>query len=704
MGPFSGQIAVNFWNYRSSSVRHMHTNKTCGWFLLATLLATASAVAQEAKPAAKVTYDEHIRPIFRDHCFSCHSAGRAKSDLELDSYSATMRGGAGGEVVLAGDLDSSRLYGLVSHREEPKMPPEQDKIPEAKIALIKNWIAGGALENAGSTVKPSNKPKLDLSVSAGSKKPTGPPPMPEKLSKQPVVVSSRAGAVTALAASPWAPLVAIAGQKQILLYHTDTNELLGVLPFPEGVPHVLKFSRSGSLLLAGGGRGGHRGSVVVYDVKTGARVFEVGDELDVVLAADINENHTRIALGGPGRTVKVYSTEDGSLLHEIKKHTEWVYAIEFSPDGVLLATADRNGGMFVWETGTGREYQSLKGHTAAICDLSWRTDSNILASCSEDGSIRLWEMNAGNQVKNWNAHAGGACSVEFAHDGRLVSAGRDRVAKLWDGEGKQIKAFEALPDLALEVAITHDAGKIVAGDWTGEIRSWSTADGKQLAVLSTNPPTLEMIAKAAAEKAAAAQAAAEKLAAELAVIQKAAAEKAAALKAVTDSAAAAKAAVEKAATDSVAATKVAAEKATAAKTAGDAAAAEKVASDKAAADKAAAEKVLAEKTAAAKAAADKAAAAQTAAQTAATAKAAADKAVTDLAAAAKVAADKLAADTAAAQKLTAEKAAADKALAEKAAAAKAAADAAAAAKAAAAAAVEQAKADAASNAQASAAK
>ena len=100
----------------------------------------------------------------------------------------------------------------------------------------------------------------------------------------------------------------------------------------------------------------------MYDVKTGKRVFEVGDELDVVLAADINEDHTRIALGGPGRVVRIYSTADGSLVHEIRKHTEWIYALEFSPDGVLLATADRNGGMFVWEAETAREYQNLAGH------------------------------------------------------------------------------------------------------------------------------------------------------------------------------------------------------------------------------------------------------------------------------------------------------------------------------------------------------
>jgi len=48
---------------------------------------------------------------------------------------------------------------------------------------------------------------------------------------------------------------AVGGQNQIILYNTDNLECLGVLPFTEGIPYVLKFSRNGSVLLAGGGRG-----------------------------------------------------------------------------------------------------------------------------------------------------------------------------------------------------------------------------------------------------------------------------------------------------------------------------------------------------------------------------------------------------------------------------------------------------------------
>ncbi len=465
-------------------------------------------VAAQEEAGAKVTYDEHVQPIFRQHCFTCHGADEAKSDLRVDNYAALMRGGASGEVVIPGDTDFSRLWTLVSHQETPEMPPKQDKLPEETLNTIKAWIAGGALENSGSTAKIKAKPKVELKVAAGSGRPEGPPPMPEGITRQPVVLTQRAGAITALAASPWAPVVAVAGQKQILLYHTDTAELLGVLPFPEGTPYVLKFSRSGALLLAGGGRGGASGKVVLFDIKNGQRVAEIGDELDAVTAADINDDHTQVALGGPRKIVKIYSVADGTQLFEIKKHTDWITSIEYSPDGALLATADRSSGLFVWEAETAREYQNLKGHTAAVTSVSWRTDGNLLASGSEDGTVKLWEMENGGQVKNWNAHGGVEC-VAFTHDGRLVSTGRDRTVRTWTAVGAQEREFPAFNDVALQCAFAHDGARVIGGDFSGEVRIWNAADAAPLAQLSANPPSLDAVALAAAEKARAAREAAD---------------------------------------------------------------------------------------------------------------------------------------------------------------------------------------------------
>ena len=197
-----------------------------------------------------------------------------------------------------------------------------------------------------------------------------------------------------------------------------------------------------------------------------------------------------IALGGPQRVVRIYSTETGQLIHELRKHTDWIYSIEFSPDDVLLATGDRNGGLFVWEAWTGREYLTLKAHSKGVTGVSWRSDSNVLASCSEDGSLRVWEVENGKQIKNWSAHGGGATSIEFCRDGRILSCGRDRVAKLWKQDGGQIRAFEAFGDLAVRVTFCDETNHVIAGDWTGEIRVFNAEDGTRLGTLTSNPPTL----------------------------------------------------------------------------------------------------------------------------------------------------------------------------------------------------------------------
>jgi hypothetical protein len=452
------------------------------------LLLLALATPGQAKPA-RVTFDEHVLPILKDKCVGCHSVDKKRGGLVVNNYTALMAGGSSGAAVKPGDPDGSLLFKSMAHTAEPFMPPKQDKLPQASLDTIHKWIAGGAPENAGSKVVMAEKPKVDFSLKGVEKgKPAVVPMPPANMALDPVVRAARDTAVTALASSPWAPVVAVGGQKQVLLYNTDTLDLIGVLPFPEGTPNVLKFSRNGSLLLAGGGRAGKSGRVVIWSVTKGERLFAVGDESDSVLAADVSPDQTRVALGGPSKLVRVYSTKDGKLINEIKKHTDWVTSLEFSPDGVLLATGDRNGGLFVWEAFTAREYFALRGHAAAITDISWRPDGNVVGACGEDGTVRLFEMENGTQVRGWGAHGGGAQSMHYAKDGRIVSTGRDRVTKLWDGNGGGQRSFEALPDVALRTVFSHDGGRVIAADWAGHVAVWNTADGKRLGSLTANPP------------------------------------------------------------------------------------------------------------------------------------------------------------------------------------------------------------------------
>ena len=461
---------------------------TVGFLLVFT--PTNRVSAEDDKKEAKLTFDDQVKPLLMQRCGNCHNSDKKSADLDLSNYTNMMQGGASGSVIEPGSASDSYLFMLITHEETPIMPPgENNKLKPEQIDLIARWIDAGALENQGSKARIS-KPKFDMTVSGSAST------RPEVVANWPRLVletqlkTERPTAVPTMATSPWSPTTAIAGQKQILLFDNAKQQLTGILPFPEGQATVLKFSRNGSLLMAAGGQHGAGGKVYVWDVKTGQRVMQVGDEIDSILAADLSANHKMIALGGPQKMIRVYSTADGSLLYEIKKHTDWVTSIEFSPDNVLLATGDRNGGLHVWEAETGNEYLTLKAHSQMISDISWRMDANVLASASQDSTIRLWEVENGGQVKNWGAHGNGVTSLDFTRDGHLVSSGRDKVAKLWQQDGKQVRQFPALADETLAVTFCNETNKLICSDWTGIVRVFKSDDGAHLADYDTNPSQL----------------------------------------------------------------------------------------------------------------------------------------------------------------------------------------------------------------------
>jgi hypothetical protein len=462
---------------------------TCSLGLLLSLAVPLSA--QE-----KVTFQDHVLPVVEANCAKCHNADKKKGDLDLTSYSAALAGGASGKVIVPGDADGSKIIKVITHQDEPNMPPNRGKMADKEVNVFKKWIAGGLLETLNSKAI-AGKPTVDLAIGAGAiGKPDGPPPMPGDLLMEPVVPVKRASSVTGLAASPWAPVVAVAGQKQVSLYNSDTLELLGVLPFKDDQdtyqPDDVKFSRNGKLLVIGGGHAAKAGRVMVFDITSGERIISVGSgqEFDSALGADISPDQTKIVFGGPSRMVKVFSTKDGSVLFKIKKHTDWVMAAAFSPNGEWLATADRNGGISIWDADNGLEIHTLAGHKSAVTALSWRPDSKLLASVSEDGSLKIWEMNEGKQAKTWNPHPAGVLSVAYTHDGRLVTCGRDNQVVAWGADGNKLKSFDFTNELPVRVVFSHDGERVIAADWAGKVAVWNAKTGKVVGEIAANPPTV----------------------------------------------------------------------------------------------------------------------------------------------------------------------------------------------------------------------
>ncbi len=455
------------------------------------VLLFAARVAQ-----AQLNYESDVKPVLRRYCFACHSAEEKRAGLELESFSGLLKGGGSGEIVKPGRPASSILFLAISHEGNgvPNMPLGLPKMPDREIGIIRDWIQQGLVDKPGGKTRLSDRASLEFSGGL-IPKPKSEAAMPRQLPASATVDKLRAAQpVTAIAASPWAPLLAVAGHGAIALYNTVTREKLGELAFAEGIPYVLRFSRDGSTLLAGGGKGAVAGKAVLFDVRSGMRLGEFGAERDVVLAADVSADGKLVALGGPGKIVRVFAVgQPGAKpIYEIAKHTDWITALEFAPDGQRLATADRAGGVHMWEAATGGFLVSLAEHKDAITSLSWRTDGVMLATGSEDGQLILWDTRDGFPASTMTPHQpklasgtfgklpGGVLSVQFGPDGRLFSTGRDKAVRVYSSLGKVLGALPPSLVMLTKVAVSFDGKIAFAGDAKGNVHIWDGSKEEML--------------------------------------------------------------------------------------------------------------------------------------------------------------------------------------------------------------------------------
>lgn len=118
------------------------------FLIVSQLLCVCSlALAAESPPEAtppdpELTFERHIRPIFRAHCFDCHGAtSEMEGELDLRLVRLMVKGGESGPALVPGQADESFLLDRIRSGE---MPPGDHRVPENEIAIIARWIAAGA--------------------------------------------------------------------------------------------------------------------------------------------------------------------------------------------------------------------------------------------------------------------------------------------------------------------------------------------------------------------------------------------------------------------------------------------------------------------------------------------------------------------------------------------------------------------------------
>src|SRR5437773_2721574 len=90
-------------------------------------------------------FSRQVAPILVTRCLECHSEREANGKLVMTSKASMMKGGESGPVIVPHKPDQSGLLARVTAGEMPPAKKGQSqKLSDAEIAILKDWIAAGA--------------------------------------------------------------------------------------------------------------------------------------------------------------------------------------------------------------------------------------------------------------------------------------------------------------------------------------------------------------------------------------------------------------------------------------------------------------------------------------------------------------------------------------------------------------------------------
>lgn len=110
------------------------------------IFALAGAVLPRAvaiTPQEAEFFEKQVRPVLAEQCYKCHGPEKQKGALRMDSRAAILKGTDDGPIVVPGKPEDSELIKSIKHVGDSKMPEKADKLPDAQIAALEQWVRMG---------------------------------------------------------------------------------------------------------------------------------------------------------------------------------------------------------------------------------------------------------------------------------------------------------------------------------------------------------------------------------------------------------------------------------------------------------------------------------------------------------------------------------------------------------------------------------
>jgi WD40 repeat protein/mono/diheme cytochrome c family protein len=416
--------------------------------------------------AAEPSYFREIRPVLQHNCQGCHQPNLKSSNLDLTTYEGIKAGGKRGPAI-------GLIVQYLTGEAKPQMPLGMTPLPADQIELVRSWVSAGAKDDTPEEARET--------ITAGA---------PTVYSLPPVV--------TALAFSPDGKILAVSGNREILLHTLDGSAPPQRLPGLSERILSLAFSHDGSLLVASGGTPSRFGELQFWDLPAGKLRRSVMLTGDTVFGVSLSPDGARAAVGCTDNTVRILDTATGKELNKMGAHENWVLGTVFGVDGKRVVSVGRDGSAKLTDAASGGFQENvnlLRGQLAAvarrpardivviggedrvayiymmdrpknmkiaddttlirklerqngmIAALAWSPDGSRIAVAGAAPEVNVYNADTGTRVSACTGHSAGIYSVAFSPDGAtLATAGFDGTVRLYDpATGMLKKAFVPVP-------------------------------------------------------------------------------------------------------------------------------------------------------------------------------------------------------------------------------------------------------------------
>lgn len=398
----------------------------CRWSLCLILplcVITTTAIAQspdkqtpDASPvaqAATTTQSQQVQLVLNKYCVGCHNPRDHEADFSAASLASVREGTPDGAVLIPGQPDQSKLLDLLTGKQEPAMPPEDEPQPtQAEIEVLREWVAKGA-------PLPENIPGPSTFVAP-------------KLPAAPVedhYVSAACGVGN--------ERYAIGALHSVTLLERESERVIWSLGDLLGKVNSLRPSADRRWLVAGGGVAGMLGEAALIESDSGQVVHRFSGHDDAVYCAALSPNHQILATGSYDRSVILWDVASGEPLRVLTGHNGAIYDLDFDASGELLVTASADQTIKLWQVETGLRLDTFGQPEGEQRCVRFSPDGKYVFAAGTDRQIRKWQIVARDKpaihpmlIARY-AHEADILQLVCLDNNRLLSTSADRTVKLW---------------------------------------------------------------------------------------------------------------------------------------------------------------------------------------------------------------------------------------------------------------------------------